>query len=277
MILTRRLAVLLVATTVLLGLVACSNLSDGDTATAPRVTITSPPSGQRVPTGREVEVQSVAVGQTPIERIDMYVNDELIRSDTSPIEGGQFTFNVVQRWVPTQPGRAEVTVVAYDINGVPSQPEGIALEVVGEGMAVAEATATLAAITPAATVTGTVTPTVPVSEGTPVNVGSPPPEATTVQVFTPTPLPATAPPATPMPGGEIEGTVAVRALNVRSGPGTNYPVTGNVRYFTPVTATGRNQDTTWARIRYAENRTGWVATQYVTWEADISRLPVVQP
>lgn len=274
----QRLAVLLLLALTLLGLVACNNLSNRATSTAPRVTITAPPSGQRVPTGKEVEVQSVAVGQTPIERVDMYVNNDLIHSDTSPIEGGQFTFNVVQRWVPTGPGRAEVKVVAYDVNGVPSQPEGIVLEVVGEALAVAEATATIPAIIPGSTVTTTVTPAVPVSEGTPVNVGTPPPNATTVEVFTPTPAPtATVLPSPPASGTEIGGTVAVRGLNVREGPGTSYRRIASLRSFETVTATGRNQETTWARVRFASNRTGWVATQYVTWEGDISTLPVVQP
>jgi len=207
----------------------------------------------------------------------MYVNNDLIHSDTSPVEGGQFTFNIVQRWVPTQPGPAEVRVVAYNVKGVPSHPEAITLEVVGEGMAVAQPTASAPAITAVETVTGTAVPTVPVSQGTPVDVGTPPPGATTVQVFTPTPGPT----ATPLPAGasvpEVGGTVAIKALNVRRGPGTNYSVVGNLRYFATVSATGRNQDTTWARVQYASNRTGWVATQYVTWDADISKLPVVQP
>lgn len=273
---SRSLAALTIAMAALLTLAACNNLSPQGADAAPRVSITEPASGETVPTGQEVRVRSVALGEVPIERIDMYVNNELIRSDSSPIEGGQYTFSVVQQWVPIQPGEVQIKVIAYNTEGTPSQPAGVVLNVVGEGMATPQPAPDVGIA-----VTGTLpageTPVLPVSQGTPAAVGSPQPNATTVEVFTPIPLPTATPGLAVSTASAVTGTVAVGALNVRSGPGETYPVVGSLRNLQVVSATGRNEETTWVLVSYEANRTGWVASRFVTWEARIDQLPVVQP
>jgi hypothetical protein len=266
-------------------LAGCSNLpligQPAPRAGGITVAITSPPSGARVPTGREVEIQSIATGteQTLVRRVDMYVNNELIRSDITPAVNGQYTFNVIQRWVPTQPGTFKVYVVAHDTLDQPRAQAGIDLIVEGEGMVMGTPTV-MGAGTPVVEGTGTVTgttatPTVPISQGTPINVGGAPPNATTVQVFTPT-VRSTATP-NPAQAATTTGTIAATGgvLNVRNGPGTNYAALTGVRTGSQVVATGRSADGTWIRINLAGGQSGWVFAQYVRWDAPLNQLPVV--
>ncbi|MEW5957535.1 MAG: SH3 domain-containing protein [Chloroflexota bacterium] len=85
---------------------------------------------------------------------------------------------------------------------------------------------------------------------------SPTPPATS----TATPLPPTATPlpstATPLPLPQVASAVTV---NVRSGPGTNYPVIGSLPPGVSVAVVGRNEGSTWWQIQGPDGSTGWVA------------------
>ena len=117
-------------------LVSCQLFAEEEPINLPPVVqIVSPASNARIATGKEVEIKSVATDESFIERIELYVNDDLIRIDSPPIKGGQVTFTVLQRWVPIQAGEVRVRVVAYDTNGSRSHPVGITLEAVGETLA----------------------------------------------------------------------------------------------------------------------------------------------
>ena len=84
---------------------------------------------------------------------------------------------------------------------------------------------------------------------------------------TPTPLPPTATPtripptATPTPA--IPYITTTRAMNIRSGPGTNYDVVGNATAVEELIVTGRNADGTWWRIEF-EGQNAWIYASYVT-------------
>lgn len=58
-------------------------------------------------------------------------------------------------------------------------------------------------------------------------------------------------------------------VNVRSGPGTNFSVAGNLAASTPVIAFARNGNGTWLKI--AE---GWVFRDLVSVDGDVQQLPV---
>lgn len=223
----------------------------------PLVQIISPASNARIPTGKEVEIKSVATDESFIERIELYVNDDLIRMDSPPIKGGQVTFTVLQRWVPIQAGEVRVRVVAYDANGASSHPVGITLEAVGEALAELQPTK-VATATPISTVTPTLPP-------------PPPPTAPP-----PTVPPPTAPPPTATPIPQIEGRVTnFGPLNVRNGPDTSTLQLGWLNPNDLVVGIARNQAGNWAKIRYgADNREGWVFAQRVTWSSDFKLLPV---
>lgn len=57
--------------------------------------------------------------------------------------------------------------------------------------------------------------------------------------------------------------VAPGTVNIRSGPGTNYPVIGSLDANAPVKIAGRNQDASWWQIELSGS-TGWVAGSVVS-------------
>lgn len=91
-----------------------------------------------------------------------------------------------------------------------------------------------------------------------------------------TPVPGTATP-TPQIVNPIliTGVVNTGALNVRSGPGVQYNVIAAVYFGDSVSLIGRNADSTWLYIQIASGTRGWVNARYITPNASISLLPVV--
>lgn len=88
-------------------------------------------------------------------------------------------------------------------------------------------------------------------------------------------LAATVP--TPAPGVPTGRVVAPNGVNVRSGPGTNYPVLGTAPFGTEGEIVGRNADSTWwaATVPAAPNGVGWVSADFVavTNAGDVPVLP----
>jgi uncharacterized protein YraI len=80
----------------------------------------------------------------------------------------------------------------------------------------------------------------------------------------------------------IQVTVEEVNLNIRSGPGTNYPVIGRANSGQQLTAIGRNQSASWVQIETpstagsAVNRPGWVSASYVEASQSINGLPIVE-
>jgi uncharacterized protein YgiM (DUF1202 family) len=85
-------------------------------------------------------------------------------------------------------------------------------------------------------------------------------------------LPLADSPAAPEPPVPVApGSV----LSLRSGPGTNYPVTGSVYQGLRVTAVGRNADSTWLKVLLSDGQEGWIGAQYVQLSIPVGNLPVV--
>ncbi len=89
-----------------------------------------------------------------------------------------------------------------------------------------------------------------------------------------------------LPGGlaaEAQGSPTgrnVSNLNVRSGPGLEYPVMTTIPRGASFLVTGRNPVGNWVLITLDAHETrGWVASRYVVWEDDVplAALPVVDP
>lgn len=99
----------------------------------------------------------------------------------------------------------------------------------------------------------------------------------------PTPSPATqgpdrSPTATPT-APQRAGALSVRAtaaVNVRSGPGTQYDVIGALQPPDEARVTGRNADASWLAIEYAGG-TGWVNAGVVEVLGDPLRAPLAEP
>jgi uncharacterized protein YgiM (DUF1202 family) len=95
----------------------------------------------------------------------------------------------------------------------------------------------------------------------------------------PQPTP-TLPPATPTPTTVIMPTNAPSArvnyefLNVRSGPGITFTLLTKLEQNVTLSLLGRNDDSTWVRIRLPDGREGWAYTQYIKASVAIASLPL---
>ena len=120
--------------------------------------------------------------------------------------------------------------------------------------------------TPSPTPTWTRTPTVlPKTE----RIATPSPTPTPTPAWTPTPTRTRTTTAHVLPG-------PASGLNVRSGPGTAFPVLAQVRSGTTLTLLGRTEDASWLYVDTGEVQ-GWVAAPYVRVAGNILDLPVRAP
>lgn len=90
---------------------------------------------------------------------------------------------------------------------------------------------------------------------------------------------AATPPAPTSPSAANQtanAVVTTDSLNVRAGPGTNYPVVGALRRGASVVVTGRSADSQWAQIRFADVPEAWVSASYLDFASDFARAPVVK-
>lgn len=100
----------------------------------------------------------------------------------------------------------------------------------------------------------------------------------------PTDEPATEPIAPPTPTPTPEPTsvvpiavVEVAAVNVRSGPSTDYPAIGNLTEDQSCPIIGRNEGATWWLLSCSNGLRGWVFGQLLTITGGLDLLPVIQP
>jgi len=71
----------------------------------------------------------------------------------------------------------------------------------------------------------------------------------------------------------VPQVVASTTVNVRAGPGTNYPVIGSLSPDEPVSVVGRNEAGTWWQVQLPGGSTGWVAASVVEATA-VAGVPV---
>jgi hypothetical protein len=108
---------------------------------------------------------------------------------------------------------------------------------------------------------------------------TPPPSQTPVAP-TLTPAPPTAPPtATPTLTATRTPTpwaiVAVEQANVRSGPGTEYPIVAAYPQGTALTMRGRNGAATWLVVKRPDGGEGWMAATTLKVTGEVTALPEV--
>jgi uncharacterized protein YraI len=101
---------------------------------------------------------------------------------------------------------------------------------------------------------------------------------------TDTPLPPS-PTATPSPTPEPEPVVTVNEtlttqINVRAGPGTNYPIVARFEPGQAAIVTGRNADESWWQVNLAGTEepeaNGWVFGELVTLSGDNETIPLTE-
>ena len=222
----RSLALILVVLLLASSMLAC-DLGGGPSK--PTITITAPTSNAQFEEGEEVNVLSSANDAKGITRVELLVDGELYRTDSSPSAEGEKSLAMAQTWTATDPGMHTLSVIAYNVDGGASEPWAVTIEVVGGG--------------------GVVTPPTPTSQGAPpAATNTPPPPGATATTPPPPEATATTPPPpedTPEPelpdlvldglsinpsdpdwGESIEVTVGV--INMGNAPSGPYSVL--VRY-----------------------------------------------
>ncbi len=90
---------------------------------------------------------------------------------------------------------------------------------------------------------------------------------------TPTPRATATPEPTPKP--EVATLASTQIINVRQGPGTNYPRTGQLRAGQPYLIFGKNQAGDWWQIDIGNGTKGWVLGQLVTAAGSLDQVAVI--
>ena len=113
-----------------------------------------------------------------------------------------------------------------------------------------------------------------------------PASATTVPAAVPAPTDTPPPTDTPEPTATPEPTptetpaapyvVASKAANLRSGPGTNYPVVGSAAAGKQYEITGRSPDGAWLEVCCVNGKPVWVARSVVAVSGDVDTVAVAQ-
>ncbi|MBN1218697.1 MAG: SH3 domain-containing protein [Anaerolineae bacterium] len=105
-----------------------------------------------------------------------------------------------------------------------------------------------------------------------------PAEPTATPTPEPSPTPPPPPTETPAPANNTVTVTVNQDMNVRGGPGTNYPVIGTAPAGASSTAVGRNNDASWVQVQYppGSGDTGWVYASLVQIDGDVQAVTVVQ-
>jgi hypothetical protein len=88
----------------------------------------------------------------------------------------------------------------------------------------------------------------------------------------------TPPASVTLPPGAPWAAITARVLNIRRGPGTNYPVIGQLQQNDVVEIAGKNADGSWLQIVYPTGTIGrgWVSASYAQVRGSPAFIPVVE-
>lgn len=165
--------------------------TDAGVASKPTVVIAAPLHGSVFRAGETVAVQSATADPNGIVRVELRVDQQLIKTDTPPVAQGQPQFSLIQTWMAQGVGEHIITVRAYNAAGA-SAESGIVIRV--NEAEIASPTALRGAATPTSTDAIALRPNTPTPTGTidlrPSAVVSPTPgEATPTRAPATTPAP----------------------------------------------------------------------------------------
>ncbi|MBI1879422.1 MAG: FHA domain-containing protein [Chloroflexi bacterium] len=220
-------------------------------AQAPVVTIINPANGAQVELNVPLIVQATASDSRGVTRMELWADGTLVTQQASPSSQGASPLLLNMTWTPTVPGSHFLEVRAFNTANRQSTP---ALITVNVAAGTATATSEIA-------VTETPTPTA---------TDNPTATAPAIILFTVTPSPT----STSEPESALQ---AIADVNVRGGPGTNYPVLGLLRAGDTVEVMGRSPEGAWWQIIFPPNTgaLGWVVGTYVQPNAAAGDAPIV--
>jgi hypothetical protein len=230
---TQRLSLLVMVALLVTGILACDFGQGAGTATPqatlespgvakPQVTLESPPSGIELRAGQQVQVACIVEDPKGVVSVELAVDGARYATESSPNPQGQPQWKFVEIWTATaEPGLHTLTITAWNVDKVASDPVSISVTVVEAAVPGATGVVTLATDTPvapgitaAAPSSGaTETPFVPAATPTagaavpthtaaappPTNTPVPPPATNTPVEAPPTNTPVPPPTSTPVP------------------------------------------------------------------------------
>jgi len=232
-----------------LAALACTMSSSGETTTEdlqakPLVLLLAPANGSVIAEGAEVALHAVAQeSRVGVARIELRV-DELPVGEVAGA-GAEPSLQGVVTW------RAE-GVRGHLISAEGYRPDGTSVGLNEVTVQVVEPPGghpLPAAATPTA-----------------IQTPSPPPEAS--------PAPTSGAPVIVIPEGSPVARAVGQALNLRQGPGTNYPLVGGLAAGEALPIVGRSVDGNWWAVAFGGG-TAWVFAPLATVEGDPSGVPLV--
>ena len=204
----------------------------------PTALINQPPNQALIEAGQAVQIEVVASDDQAVSRIELYIDNSLVESRVTPGGSSLTTMREVFAWSASIVGQHTLQARVYDVMGQMGASPIVAVNVQ----------------LPGAPINPTEMPTAPSG-----------PAETPVPVE-PSPVPASPTPEQPL-------VTANTNANVRSGPGTNYPVLGALQEGGSAIVTGRNTDNSWWQIGF-QGGTAWIANLIVTANAQAYNVPV---
>ncbi len=116
-------------------LTACLPNPPAPPAAPPKKTfikIFSPTAGEKFILGSDVQIQSTSVDPAGIQRVELLINNQIIRTDTNPEPLPNAPFVVSQAWRPRTPSRYTIQVRAYNASKLISESEPLPVEIVAD-------------------------------------------------------------------------------------------------------------------------------------------------
>jgi len=213
---------------------ACGPATEtADLPDKPVANITAPANNQRLDVGQEVLVKFGATDVEGIVQMEVTINGEPVYVET--IDPAVNAFVADYTWTPEKTGSYIIQAVAFSIDGDSSEPVQKVVTVTEPGAAAP--------------------PTVPPAEqpsDQPTNTPTPP----LLPTYTPTSEAGSA-------GDQVNlkaMATALISLNVRTGPGTAFPVIGRLRNGESAEIVGRDSGGFWWQIVFpGEDNVGWIA------------------
>jgi hypothetical protein len=221
----------------------------------PQVTIVQGPAdNSTLPVNQSVTIQAIASDPTGVARLELWVNNRKVDEVASQLAPNAHSMSVGFQWSSRRPGSYTLQVRAYNNRELAGFAPVATLTVVDDD------------------------PPAPTLEPSPTFTITPAPTLTPVP---PSPAPTSSPTSTvaPSPSPTPASTVPllilnVPALSVRSGPGLQYEVIGQVSRQNPPEIVGQVNlgQGTWFQIRFAGSPTG---LGWVSGDASFSAAPAL--
>ena len=265
--------VILVLSMLVLASIACTLGTPSETGVVtedievrPLVLLLAPVNGSTIAEGAQVTLHAIALdSQMGVARIEFRIDDVPVGEAVSDQEGGQPTLNATGTWQALGQAGHLVTVEAFRADGSSLGISDVSVNVVPQPR---DRSGPPAETAPP---TGEAPPPADAEQPGEPPAGAGADQPPTEPPPADTPAPPTAEPTT-FPG--VDASVTYLELNVRQGPGTNYPAVTTLAQGDPVTIIGRSADNTWLAISF-DGGAAWVIAESVDFTGDVGQLPLV--